>query len=314
MMTFAQALAHWIEARCLSVRPRTQELYRDVQRLLLRAWPCPDQPLDQITPDNVLVCARAFRSQCATRWNLAVSALRALTPHAAMLRRRPVQLRMFRPPPPDQFLRFLAALDRCRKSHVGLVVRFLCFTGLRMGEAWSLRWSEVDGDGLWVRPEHAKNGRGRWVPILPDLPPVLERLGALEKERCDGRVLPPGDVRKVLRQVSRQVLGEAWSYHSCRHWFATWCIQCGVDLPTVARWLGHVDGGALLARVYYHLADHHSRRMAACVRLIPPQAEITLARGRPLPHDLIVGCVGENAHRPIDDPMMDPDRTFVITR
>jgi hypothetical protein len=27
--------------------------------------------------------------------------------------------------------------------------------------------------------------------------------------------------------------------------FATRCIESGVDIPTVSRWLGHKDGGAL---------------------------------------------------------------------
>jgi len=30
-----------------------------------------------------------------------------------------------------------------------------------------------------------------------------------------------------------------------RHLFATRCIESGVDIPTVSRWLGHKDGGAL---------------------------------------------------------------------
>ncbi len=35
-----------------------------------------------------------------------------------------------------------------------------------------------------------------------------------------------------------------------------------MDIPTVARWLGHKDGGALAMRVYGHLRDHHSAEMA----------------------------------------------------
>ena len=30
----------------------------------------------------------------------------------------------------------------------------------------------------------------------------------------------------------------------------TSCIESGVDIPTVSRWLGHRDGGALAMRVY----------------------------------------------------------------
>jgi len=35
------------------------------------------------------------------------------------------------------------------------------------------------------------------------------------------------------------------THHDLRHLFATTCIEAGVDIPTVSRWLGHQDGGAL---------------------------------------------------------------------
>lgn len=57
------------------------------------------------------------------------------------------------------------------------------------------------------------------------------------------------------------------SHHDFRHLFATRCIQSGVDIPTVARWLGHRDGGALLGKTYFHLQDEHSRRMAGKVEI-----------------------------------------------
>jgi hypothetical protein len=47
-----------------------------------------------------------------------------------------------------------------------------------------------------------------------------------------------------------------------RHLFATRCIESGVDIPTVSRWLGHKDGGALAMKVYGHLRDQHSTNMA----------------------------------------------------
>jgi hypothetical protein len=34
-----------------------------------------------------------------------------------------------------------------------------------------------------------------------------------------------------------------------------------VDIPTVSRWLGHKDGGALAMRVYGHLRQEHSFSM-----------------------------------------------------
>jgi hypothetical protein len=35
-----------------------------------------------------------------------------------------------------------------------------------------------------------------------------------------------------------------------------------VDIPTVSRWLGHKDGGALAMKTYGHLRDQHSTNMA----------------------------------------------------
>ena len=39
---------------------------------------------------------------------------------------------------------------------------------------------------------------------------------------------------------------------------ATRCIESGVDIPTVSRWLGHKDGGALAMKTYGHLRREHS--------------------------------------------------------
>jgi integrase len=51
-----------------------------------------------------------------------------------------------------------------------------------------------------------------------------------------------------------------------RHLFATRCIESGVDIPTVSRWLGHVDGGALAMKTYGHLRREHSAAMAQKVK------------------------------------------------
>ena len=52
------------------------------------------------------------------------------------------------------------------------------------------------------------------------------------------------------------------THHSMRHLFATRCVESGVDLPTISRWLGHKDGGSLVCKTYGHLRDEHSTTMA----------------------------------------------------
>jgi hypothetical protein len=36
-----------------------------------------------------------------------------------------------------------------------------------------------------------------------------------------------------------------------------------VDIPTIAKWLGHSDGGALAMKTYGHLRDDHSLQSAS---------------------------------------------------
>jgi site-specific recombinase XerD len=50
--------------------------------------------------------------------------------------------------------------------------------------------------------------------------------------------------------------------HLFRHFFASNAVETGVDFMTVAGWLGHRDGGALLAKTYSHLRAEHSVEMA----------------------------------------------------
>jgi hypothetical protein len=38
-------------------------------------------------------------------------------------------------------------------------------------------------------------------------------------------------------------------------------VMSGVDFMTIAAWVGHLDGGVLIGRVYGHLANEHRKAM-----------------------------------------------------
>ena len=66
------------------------------------------------------------------------------------------------------------------------------------------------------------------------------------------------NAKKCLATACRRLGYPHFTHHDFRHFFATTCIESGVDIPTVSRWLGHKDGGALAMRVYGHLRQEHS--------------------------------------------------------
>jgi site-specific recombinase XerD len=47
-----------------------------------------------------------------------------------------------------------------------------------------------------------------------------------------------------------------------RHYFVSNAVEAGVDFKVIASWVGHKDGGLLVAKTYGHLRDSHSFEMA----------------------------------------------------
>ena len=70
------------------------------------------------------------------------------------------------------------------------------------------------------------------------------------------------DLEKSMDRAAKAVGMARITHHDLRHLFATLCIESGVDILTVSRWLGHKDGVALAMKVYGHLRDQHSVNMA----------------------------------------------------
>jgi len=46
-----------------------------------------------------------------------------------------------------------------------------------------------------------------------------------------------------------------------RHYFVSNAIEKNIDFETIAAWVGHKDGGLLVAKTYGHLRDTHSVEM-----------------------------------------------------
>jgi integrase len=269
-LTFNGSLDAWLARHSIGRKPATQKFNREVAATVRKHWPAPDKDCEQISAADVLAFGQAVAHYSAARWNAMVSAIRFITPHGRLLDFRAVQLRVFTPPEQGQFNLFLVECDRDPRSTAGLVVRFLSLTGLRIAEARALRWADVREDRIDVRAATAKRDKARAVPVLPGLAEVLARLRELAG--VSEFVLPRESARKAIRSACARAGVAGMSFHCFRHYFATRCIESGVDVPTVARWLGHRDGGALLGKTYFHLLDDHSRRMAAKVRLELPLA------------------------------------------
>lgn len=56
---------------------------------------------------------------------------------------------------------------------------------------------------------------------------------------------------------------QRFGFHDCRHHFISYAVMSGIDFMTIARWVGHKDGGILIGKVYGHLSNEHAQRQAS---------------------------------------------------
>jgi integrase len=97
-------------------------------------------------------------------------------------------------------------------------------------------------------------------------------------EPLDAKVFRVRECQKSLDRAAKRVGIDRITHHDLRHLFATRCIESGVDIPTVSRWLGHSDGGALLMKTYGHLRDEHSALQATRVTFTQSQPAKNIVR------------------------------------
>ena len=264
--TFAGALAEWLAIHSTGRQPRSIEFNRGIFNIIIREWPQPlNAATDSISSAHVLAFAARVNRYCTSRWNALVCALRFITPAARVLDLRRIIPKDRALISHEDFARLLDELRQAPRSHGALVVEFLARTGLRINAARLCRWEHVGADVLRAPGSVMKGGKPVELPFIPGLREVLEKLRAVATGARADFILPQAECQTALRRACVATGLPRLSHHDFRHLFATRCIQSGVDLPTVARWLGHQDGGALLAKTYFHLVDEHSRRMAAKV-------------------------------------------------
>jgi len=266
------------------IKPSTRKYHEEVIKALLKTWPGLEGiDVRQITAQGCIAWAAKVAGRYSpVRHNAMVGVLRQLLNlavdagaiyqnPAAKVQKARIRATTLALPSREQFTRFLATIrgagGRDSRNCADLV-SFLAFGGFRKGEAANVTWADcnLQTRTITVRGDEktgTKNWGTRAVPMTTSMVDLLERLQA-ERGRGskEGPVMQVRECQKAMDRAARLVGMERITHHDLRHFFATNCIESGVDIPTVSRWLGHKDGGALAMKVYGHLRDQHSSEMA----------------------------------------------------
>ena len=149
-------------------------------------------------------------------------------------------------------------------------------TGMRRGELLELEWGNVDLDRreIVVKPESEKVGRGRVVPMTPDLHVMLAALKMARScpslQGCEsvfiradgsplGRALARSSWATALASCDAIPLAKRSkvTFHSLRHTCASLMVAAGVPLFDVAKILGHSTLAVTMR--YAHFAPEAGR-------------------------------------------------------
>ena len=283
----------------LRIKPRTRHYWRQRLAALIKSWPgLNETEVRKITHMDCKKWASTYaKTASPTNYNNTVALLRHVlnaaieagviySNAAAAMKHSPVRGKEIVLPATDKFNALIEEMlaGHSRDSrNCAAFAEGLAFTGCRKGEANEIEWRDFDFDmnfdasELVVRGDTTtgtKNWEVRRVPLIPDARSLFRRMRSERSdEPLDAKVFRVRECQKALDRACKRVGIDRITHHDLRHLFATRCIASGVDIPTVSRWLGHKDGGALAMKTYGHLRREHSIAQAQRVSFMPIAAK-----------------------------------------
>jgi integrase len=165
------------------------------------------------------------------------------------------------------------------------------FTALGRGELIALRWRDVDYERSAVRVAGSyanralttpKSGRGRVVPMVPEVAAALAQLSRPGVALDDDDLVFPGEFviyldgsalrRRFVAAFCRGVCAgraAADPFHDLRHTFGTLAMRGAESIVELQNWLGHAEVRTTMRCTHYREQQDAAARLAAAFRSGP---------------------------------------------
>jgi integrase len=265
--TLKQVLADYLMAR-KDLRDKSRRMYTWAITQHLAPWL--DRPLAEITPEMVetqhrviaATVSRSSKNDGKLAANTAMVTLRLLWNFQAErvgMPRNPVRIlkrqwypeqRRTRHVRAGQLAAFWAALQTVQNAIAKDYITLLLFTGMRAGEAASLRWEDIDfhNNSIHVPGARTKSGEAldlSMVDIVRDVLVARRQLGRTEF------VFPGNGRTKHIREARHsfgliaQVTGSWVAHHDLRRTYASVAESCDISGFALKALLNHSLGGGI---------------------------------------------------------------------
>ena len=249
---------------------------------IVRSWPGLDnRRVDTITKAECEAWSKRYADKYAPQFfNNSLNIIREILSLAGLgrevnpaykIKRHGIPPKELNLPTADQFNRLvneIATSGAAQARDCADLTRFLAFSGCRISEAKQATWQDVDwkNNELTIhclkRRATSDETRKRIIPLVPAMRQFLTQLNQSLHPKPTDSICRVFECQGALTRACKIVGCARLTHHSLRHLFATFCIEAGIDVPSVSKWLGHSDGGALAMKVYGHLRREHSQLMA----------------------------------------------------
>jgi integrase len=294
--TFADAAAEWLRyvEEDRDCKPSTLNDYRSVVRARLLPT-FGEVPLEKITPQMI----EAWRSEMSTgerplsnrTRNKALTILGGVLERARKvygLRSNPVrEVEKLRERYDATRFDFYSpeevhALARAASDEQDAALFMTAaFTGLRRGELIPLRWRDIDfgRSSIRVSASYAngaltspKSGKGRVVPMVPEVAAALAKLGQREDDTArDGLVFPgiTGEyldgsaLRRRFAAAQKRAGLRPIRFHDLRHTFGTLAVRGAESIVELQSWMGHAEVRTTMRYTHYREQHDAADRLAA---------------------------------------------------
>ncbi len=138
--------------------------------------------------------------------------------------------------------------------------------GLRIGEALTLRLSDIDSQRMLIRIENAKGRKDRYAPLSLNLLPLLRVYYSIYTpkkyliEGKNGGQYSQSSARAIFKKaLNNTTIKKRVTLHSLRHSYATHLLESGTDIRYIQELLGHNSPKTTM--IYTHVSTYNLKNI-----------------------------------------------------
>lgn len=295
----------WLDTQCAQLKESSRIKYRNsINKHLLPVFG--DRPPEEIRRDDLFAFSRALLAgglstrSAAAVLSVARSILRyarqcgvpAEDPGPIPLKQAARPPRVFSRGEQERLTAYLVRQDDLGSRGILLSL----YTGLRIGELCALTWGDISFEDRCIRVRRTmqrlqtlQEGRKtalyiaspksissvRAIPLTDDMMEALRRIRCADDcyflSGSAERPVEPRTMEYRFKAAIRACGISDASFHTCRHSFATRCIELGFDVKTLSEILGHASVNITMNRYVHPSMEFKRENMERLSALFPRQ-------------------------------------------